>query len=1060
MLNLYKSNKIEVISELLAEELKNFPPPLNEKLEIVVPNYFFGNWLREQITIKNKISALYELKTISTYTESLLTNFFPEIDMSAWNFESIKWGIIDSLEELNSFQESFPLRNWINKYLDNKKTIDGDIYNLTKKITNNFIDYLIFRPEMIAQWNRYEINSSNLFENLNSDQFWQPILYKLLEEKISEKPSCLYMIEVIKNLSKIKNVQFQVPNQIYIFSDNNLSKLHINFYSELSKFIKVNLYLLSPGEDLWNRINFLEGKLEFDDNESKLNLNNVNIEKIFGKFGANFQKLIDENIYKEGINLKNNLIYLDPTINFHNKKDIPLLNQIQKRLIDNNSVDFIVTEREDSILLCEHFNQNSQFEYLRNKIIEIINSTENIKYSDIAVLSPQTNLIKPYLRYIFNNELINGQKIPYFFIDEDNHDSSGIYEFLIDITEIASEKITLEKIDYILSKKVTQNIFDFNNTEKDEIIFLLTQAGFHWGLDDKERLGEKKNTLDWCINRITLGLIYDKEVNLSTFNLKPFSYKNISLDLNKWVKILIQLKKYINLIRGSFSYSNWVKKIKFILKSIADSNANFNLEISEINRTLDKHVIPLIPDDLILLKVFREILISCINKVKYHSKFRVNKILVSDIENSRHIPHKVIFLIDMNSVNYPKLPKSENINLLKNKYHLGDPSLFEREKYAFLELLIACRDKLIVTWVKNDKDNKKLDVSFPIKELISFFDSFLNQSQRELIIKDSDLNKNEIIDLDKSKIIKSNYSLIEDINWNEKKSDVKNYKLSELIYWFKTPQKYWLNKNNISPKEIFIHHPDEEYVSNLQKSQLITKIIQQVEIDNHNIIDDLNELNINDQLAENGIIMPKNSIFTKEKEIKDLLSSLSASLSQHNKIKKIYVKLNANKEEYLIADDTVIELINAKLSLSRLTEAWIKLLFISSLKRNIKKTKVIFRTENNYKSQIIHSPGVTESNLILEDYINIFKNYSEKCLPLPPESAYKYVEAKIKSKNEKKAFTDKWIGNKNFSKGERDNIEMKLCFGNEKEPDFFLGNNIFDQLSYRLYGPLIKALKK
>jgi len=185
--------------------------------------------------------------------------------------------------------------------------------------------------------------------------------------------------------------------------------------------------------------------------------------------------------------------------------------------------------------------------------------------------------------------------------------------------------------------------------------------------------------------------------------------------------------------------------------------------------------------------------------------------------------------------------------------------------------------------------------------------------------------------------------------------------------------------------------------------------------------------------------MPKNSIFTKEKEIKDLLKSLCASLSQHNKINKIYIKLNANKEEYLIADDTVIELIHAKLSLSHLTEAWIKLLFISSLRRNIKRTKVIFRTENIYKSQIIQSPGATESNLILEEYINIFKNYSENCLPLPPESSYKYVEAKIKLKNEKKAFTDKWIGNKNFSKGERDNIEMKMCFGNEKEPDLIYG---------------------
>ncbi len=1060
MLNLYKSNKIEVISELLAEELKICPPLITDNLEIAVPNYLLGKWLSEQITIKNKISALYELKTVSSYTESLLTNFFPGIDMGLWNFESIKWGIIDSLEELNNFKESFPLRNWINKYLENKKTIDGDLYNLTKKITNNFIDYLIFRPEMIAEWNRYEINSLNLLKNLNSDQFWQPILYKLLEKKISEKPSCLYMIEVIKNLKKIKNVQNKIPNQIYIIADNNLSKLHINFYSELSKFTRVNLYLVSAGDDLWNRINCLEGELAFDDEESKLNLNNINIEKIFGKFGANFQKLIDENIYKEGINFKNNLIYIDPTTNFYEKKDIPLLNQIQKRLIDNNRNDFIVNEKDDSILFCEHFNHNSQLEYIRNKIIEIINSCENIKYSDIAVLSPQTNQIKPYLRYIFNNELINGEKIPYFFIDEDNHDSPEIYKFLIDIIEIANEKITIEKIDYFLSKKVTQKIFGFDFVEKDEIIFLLTQIGFHWGLDSNERLGEEKNTLDWCINRITLGLIYEKEVNVSNFNLKPFSLKNTSLDLNKWVKLLLELKKYINLLRGSFSYSSWVEKIKFILKSIADYNSIYNLEISEINRILNNNAIHLIPDDLLLLNVFKEILISCINKAKYQGKSGINKILVCDIENSRHIPHKVIFLIDMNSVYYPKLSKNENINLLNNKYQLGDPSVFEREKYAFLELLIACRDKFIVSWVKNDKNNKKLDVSFPIKELISFFDSSLNQGQRKFIIRDCYLYKKEIIDLDSSKIIKSNYSLVENIDWNEKKYDIKNYKLTELIYWFKTPQKYWLNKKNISPKEIFIHHPDEEYVSNLEKSQLISKIIQELEIDNHNVFDNLKNLNINDKLVENGIIIPKNSIFIKEKEIKDLLGSLSKSFSQHNRIKRIYVKSNANKEEYFIADDTVIELIHSKLSLSRLTETWIKSLFISSLNKNIKKTKVIFRTENHYKSQIIQSPGAIESNLILEEYIKIFKNYSEKCLPLPPESTYKYVEAKIKSNNEKKAFADRWIGNKTFSKGERDNIEMKLCFGNEKDPDFFLGNNNFDKLSFRLYGPLIEALKK
>ena len=68
MLNIFKSNKIEVITELLAKELIISPPFLTEKLDVAVPNYFFGKWLWDQITISNQISALYEFKTCLLYT--------------------------------------------------------------------------------------------------------------------------------------------------------------------------------------------------------------------------------------------------------------------------------------------------------------------------------------------------------------------------------------------------------------------------------------------------------------------------------------------------------------------------------------------------------------------------------------------------------------------------------------------------------------------------------------------------------------------------------------------------------------------------------------------------------------------------------------------------------------------------------------------------------------------------------------------------------------------------------------------------------------------------------
>ena len=63
----------------------------------------------------------------------------------------------------------------------------------------------------------------------------------------------------------------------------------------------------------------------------------------------------------------------------------------------------------------------------------------------------------------------------------------------------------------------------------------------------------------------------------------------------------------------------------------------------------------------------------------------------------------------------------------------------------------------------------------------------------------------------------------------------------------------------------------------------------------------------------------------------------------------------------------------------------------------------------------------------------------------------------MKNKNHEKAFIDEWIGNKNFNLGERDKPEMQLCYGYEKDPNFFLNNEYFQELSIQLYKPLIES---
>ena len=54
-------------------------------------------------------------------------------------------------------------------------------------------------------------------------------------------------------------------------------------------------------------------------------------------------------------------------------------------------------------------------------------------------------------------------------------------------------------------------------------------------------------------------------------------------------------------------------------------------------------------------------------------------------------------------------------------------------------------------------------------------------------------------------------------------------------------------------------------------------------------------------------------------------------------------------------------------------------------------------------------------------------------------------------------FKKTWIGNE-FSLGEREKFEMKLCFGESKDAEFFTNNNLFSDLADNLYKPIVESL--
>ena len=217
-------------------------------------------------------------------------------------------------------------------------------------------------------------------------------------------------------------------------------------------------------------------------------------------------------------------------------------------------------------------------------------------------------------------------------------------------------------------------------------------------------------------------------------------------------------------------------------------------------------------------------------------------------------------------------------------------------------------------------------------------------------------------------------------------------------------------------------------------------------------------MKIKEKIISNGIISPKNSIYLNEVQVNKLIQSLIYNFKDLDNIKRKYQKSQSNKVEYFTCDNKIIELIHSNINFQKRSETWIKLLFIASQDNDINKAQIIYRKNNIYNVEILNAPCKIDSIKLLDQYLNIYHNSLECCLPIPPESSYKYIFSLMKNKNYRKSFIDEWIGSKNFNLGERNKPEMQLCYGYEKDPNFFLNNKNFKELSLTLYEPLLRSL--
>jgi len=239
-LRIYTSNRMEILARELARGVRK---PLASALTpetIVVQSQGMARWISMELARHNGVCANCFFPFPNAFWENVFKRTLPEMPaVSLFEPEVMAFKLMTILPKCLR-QDGFES---LKTYLENDR-YQLKLFQLACKIADLFDQYLIFRPEMIFQWEKGQ-------EQKTPPHAWQAALWR----ELVRQPESVHRARLRQDfLKKINTVAFDpqnLPERVSLFGISFLPFFHLEAFAELSRLIEINMFLLNPCREYW-----------------------------------------------------------------------------------------------------------------------------------------------------------------------------------------------------------------------------------------------------------------------------------------------------------------------------------------------------------------------------------------------------------------------------------------------------------------------------------------------------------------------------------------------------------------------------------------------------------------------------------------------------------------------------------------------------------------------------------------------------------------------------------------------------------------------------------------
>ncbi|MFH0813983.1 MAG: exodeoxyribonuclease V subunit gamma [Pseudomonadota bacterium] len=716
-LALFVSNRLELLSEKLAEVLKTpLSSPLKKEI-IVVQSKGMERWVSMELAYHHGIWANCWFPFPNAILHALFQAVIPDLsEDSPFEPEVMTWKIMKLLPRYVDKSEFETIRN----YLGDE---GGDLkrFQLSERIAFIFDQYLVFRPEMLLAWEK------------GKEDHWQAVLWRILVNE-AERPHRASIREAF--LNKIRQSSINIhgfPERLSVFGISALPRFHLEVLSALSRFIPVNVFLMNPCQEYWGTIVSDREAKKITRRYSKksslpeaLYLETGNrLLASLGMLGRDFFELV------YGLEAAEHDFFEGPD-------EGTMLSAIQSDILNlrergGGDKKTMVGKTDRSLQFHSCHSPMREIEVLYDNFLAMFEEAPELMPKDILIMTPDIEAYAPFIQAVFDTPVHESLRIPYSIADRSITGESHTFTVFMAILDLCGSRFGASQVLTILDSKPVQSKFGLSEAEVDLIKRWVEHTGIRWGIDQETRtqmdLPEfAENTWKFGLDRLLLGYTMPGGEEKLFQGILP--YDNMEGDetqvLGNLLAFTEQLFSAVTSLDQPRSLTEWAGVLTGVLERFFLSDEEHEREIGVIRRTLNdlvgKQELSGF-NEKIGLTVIKSYLRHRYEKEGFGFGFLAGGVTFCTMLPMRSIPFKVIGLIGMNNDAYPRQSKPLSFDLLAQHPQLGDPSRRNDDRYLFLEALLSARKKLYVSYVgQSIQDNSVIPPSVVVSELLDYIE--------------------------------------------------------------------------------------------------------------------------------------------------------------------------------------------------------------------------------------------------------------------------------------------------------------------------------------------------